>query len=98
MPYEVITAERVEVGVFFGHLHADLVEPLDHIGGFARAVLDVFEHGLGRIELGFLLEVTDSNVFARPGFASEVLVDPRHDLDQGRLARAVGTNDSYNFV
>ena len=87
-------AERVEIGVFLAHLHADRIEALYHVGDFACAVLDVFEHGLALVEFGLLLEIADGDVLARPGFTGEIGVDARHDLDQRRLARPVGADDA----
>ena len=87
-------AERVEVRAVLANLHPDLIEPVDHVRGLARAVLDVFEHGLGLVELGLLLEIADGDVLARPRLAGIFGVDPGHDLDQRRFARAVGPDDA----
>ena len=87
-------AERVEIGVRLAHQRANFVEARDQIGGFLGALAHVFEHGLGRIELGLLLEIADGDVLARPGLAGVVLVDPGHDLDERRLARAIGADDA----
>ena len=88
--------QRVEIGVVLGiaHLRRAGVEAIDHVGDFARAVLDVLEHGLGRVELGLLRQIADGDVLARPGLAGEVLVDAGHDLHQRRLAGAVGADDA----
>ncbi|WDT78469.1 MAG: hypothetical protein MPW14_14820 [Candidatus Manganitrophus sp.] len=54
------------------------------------ALLDVAAHVLGRVELRLLRQVADLHPgFARLGLALEVLIDPRHDAQQGGLARTV---------
>jgi hypothetical protein len=62
--------QRVEVGVVLGiaHLGRDRVETVDHVGHLARAVLDVLQHGLRRIELRLLLQI--ATVTFSPGQAS----------------------------
>ena len=87
-------AQRIEIGVFLAHFHADLIEPIDHVGGRPRAILDVFQHRLAGVELRLLLQIADSDVLARPGLAGEILVDAGHDLDQRGFTRAVGADDA----
>ncbi len=89
-----LVAELVEIGVGFGHFGGNRVEALDQIGGLAGTFLDVLEHGLGRVELGLLLEIADGDILARPGLAADVGVDPGHDLDQRGFARAIGPDDA----
>jgi hypothetical protein len=60
----------------------------------SRAVLDVLQHGLAGVELRLLRQVADGDVFAGPGFAGEIGVDPAHDLHERGLARAVGADDA----
>ena len=88
--------QRVEVGIVLGiaHLGRDGVEAIDHVGDFARTVLDVLEHVLGRVELRLLRQIADRDVLARPGLALIFLVDAGHDLHQRRLAGAVRADDA----
>jgi hypothetical protein len=44
---------------------------------------------LAGIELRLLLEIADAGALGDPGLARIFLVEPRHDLEQGRFARAV---------
>ncbi|HEX4930316.1 MAG TPA: hypothetical protein VFV62_06355, partial [Gaiellaceae bacterium] len=59
--------------------------------------MDAVEHValdvLGRVELGLLVEVADGEAGGQPRFADEVVVEPGHDLEQARLAGAVGPDD-----
>ena len=50
---------------------------------------DVAPHIERRIEMGFLLQVAPAHAVGRPGLAVELGIEPGHDLEQGRLARAV---------
>ncbi len=88
--------QGIEIGVLLriAHFRADGVETIDLVGDLACAVFDVFEHGLALVELGLLFEIADGDVLARPCLAGEIGVDPRHDLDQRRLARPVGADDA----
>ncbi|CAJ7141519.1 Uncharacterised protein [Burkholderia pseudomallei] len=83
--------ERVEVGIRLRVRRVDLFELLVRLEQVAEALLDGFAHRLARIELRLLRQVADVQVRHRRGFAFDVLVDARHDLDQRRLARAVQT-------
>ena len=76
------------VGV--AELHRDRVEAVEHLAGGAHAVLDVAAHVLRRVELGLLREVADGRPVGELRVADEARVEPRHDPQQGRLARAVG--------
>ena len=88
--------QGVEIDVFgrIGHDHADLVETVQLVRHLARAILDIFQDGLARVELRLLRQVADGDILARPGFAAIIGVDAGHDLHQGRFARAVGADDA----
>ena len=88
--------QRVEICVLrrIRHDHADLVEAIELVRGFARAVLHILKNGLGGIELRLLRQIADADILARPGLAAIFLVDAGHDLDQRRLADAVGADDA----
>ncbi|MNN36639.1 hypothetical protein D3C81_1505420 [compost metagenome] len=85
----LLGGQLVEVGIRFGVGRVDLVQArlgvLDHADRF----LDHFTHGLGRVQLRFLWQVTHVDVGHRTGFAVEFLVDARHDPQQGRFTGAV---------
>jgi hypothetical protein len=72
-----------------GELGRDLVEAVELRLGLGHAHHDVAQHVLGRIELRLLLEIADLDAVRGPGLAADVLVDPGHDPEQRRLARAV---------
>ena len=86
--------QRVDVGIGLAESRADLVEPVhqgldltDTLGHVARDVL-------GRVELGLLGEVPDAEPGGQAGFTGEAVVLARHDPQQRRLARSVGTDDA----
>ena len=89
-----LVAQRIEISIGLAHQGRYLVEPVNQIGSCARAVLDVFQHGLGAVELGFLRQIADRDVLTRPGLAGIICVDPGHDLHQGRFADAVRPDDA----
>ena len=88
--------QRVEIDVFgrIGHDVADLVETIHLVRNLAGAVLDVFQDIFVGVELRLLRQIADRDILARPGFTRKIRVDPGHDLDQGRLARAVRADDA----
>ncbi len=87
-------AERLEVRAILAHQSADFVEPHHHVGDRLHAQADILHDPFRLVELGLLLEVTDSDVGPRPRLAGEFLVAARHDLHQRRLAGAVGADDT----
>ena len=56
--------------------------------------LHVLAHVLGGIEHRLLGQETDLHPLGREGLAREVLVFPGHDAEQGRLSRAVRSEDA----
>ena len=85
-------ADLVVVGVGVGPHRHDLVVPIDdrlHLGDAVHHVaLDV----LGGIELGLLRQVADREPGRETGLAREAVVESGHDLQQARLAGAVGAD------
>ena len=86
-----------EQGVHFvirqglGELFGYLVEPGNQLGGLAKSFDHVLLDGLVRIQRRLLGQVSDRRTVGRPGFAVKFLVDPGHDLEQGRFAGAIDT-------
>ena len=77
----------VSVGIAPGGEH--LVVLGEHCRCVARTVHHVFEDGLRRIELGFLLQHADRVALAELCLTGVVGVDAGHDLEQCRFAGAV---------
>ena len=63
-------------------------------GGLGGAFLDDLEHGLARLERGLLLEHPDGVTGRAHDLSVGGLLGPRHDPEQGRLPRAVQTQDA----
>ena len=76
------------VGVVLAHLGGDGVVGVEGLL-FVAPGDDVVPDVQGRIELRLLLQIAHLHAVGRPGLAAELLVQPGHDLQQGRLARAV---------
>ena len=72
----------------------DLVVAVDELAQLANAVLDVAAHVLGLVELRLLLEQPDGRAGLQLRVAAVAVVDPGHDPQQGRLARAVEAEDA----
>jgi len=85
----LLGGQGIEIGVFVGVGRVDLVEAL--FGGQHAA--DAFFNGLADrllgVHHGLLGQVADLDAGHRDGFALDVLVHARHDLEEGGLARAV---------
>ncbi len=86
--------ERIEVRLRIGHQLGDLVVPVEQRLGLGHAVLDVAQDVLGLVELRLLGEDADRVARAEHRVAVRRLVQAGHDLDQARLARAVGPDDA----
>ena len=86
--------ERVEVGVRCCHLLADLVEA-GHLGQHVgEGHLDVLQDGLVLIQRRLLLQDAHGVAGREPCVAVGHLFQPRHHLQQGGLAHAVGAHDA----
>ena len=86
--------ERVEVRVGLGVGGVHGVKLRLRLDDFAHALFDGFAHGLFGIELRLLREVADLDPGHRNGFAFDVRVNARHDLEERRLACAVQTENA----
>ncbi|CAB4869529.1 unannotated protein [freshwater metagenome] len=84
---------RLEVGKLVGGLvgvvRGELVEAVKQRLRLSDAVLDVALHVLGLVENRLLLEQADRRAGGQLRLATVVLVDPRHDPQDARLAGAV---------
>ena len=89
-----LAQQAVVVGVGIGQLLGDLVEAVELPLDLVDRLLDVLQHGRALGQRRLLLEHADG----RPGVEDRVAVvgvlEPRHDLEQGRLARAVRPDDA----
>ncbi len=82
--------DRAELlGGVLGVVGRELVEAVEQRLRLGDAVLDVAANVLGLVELGLLLEHPHGRPRSQRGLAAVLLVDPRHDPQQRRLARAV---------
>ena len=86
-------ADLVVVGVGLGPHRHDLVVAIDDRLHGGDAVHDVALDVLGRVELRLLGEVAGREAGRQPGRAAEAVVEAGHDLEQARLAGAVGADD-----
>ena len=77
------------IGQLFGKPCADLVEPVHELLRLAKAGQDVAGDIHAGVELRLLRKITDLDAVGRPGLAVELGIEPGHDLQQCRLARAV---------
>ncbi len=85
----LLFGQLVEVGIRLGVGDVDGFELLLCVHHLTQTALDFLAHGFGGIELRLLRQVADIQVGHRRGFALDVLVEAGHDLEHGRLARAV---------
>ena len=91
---DLVLQARELVGGLVGVVHRQLVEAVEQVAHVAHAVLDVAAHVLGLVQVRLLLEEADGRTGCELSLAAVVLVDPRHDPQQGGLARAVETEDA----
>jgi hypothetical protein len=77
-----------------GELFRDPVEAVQKTPLGRNSQLHVAAHVERGVELGFLGQVPDAGTPGCPGLALEVLVHPRHDAQQARLAGPVGPEDA----
>src|SRR3546814_11241718 len=67
---------------------------LQLVRNLPRAVLDVLQNRLVRVQLRLLRQIADRDILARPCLPAIIGIDAGPDLHQGRLARAVGADDA----
>ena len=77
-----------------GVVHGQLVEAVQQVAQRAHAVLDVPAHVLGLVQVRLLLEEADGGTGRELSLPAVVLIDPRHDSQQGGLARSVEAEDT----
>ncbi len=77
------------LGGLLGVVGGQLVEAVEQRLGLGDAVLDVALDVLALVELRLLLEHPDGRARRERGLAAVLLIDPGHDPQQRRLARAV---------
>ncbi len=82
------------VGVVGGHELGDFVEAVELDLDLAEAFLDVLLDRLLLVEGRLLLEDADGGLRIEEGLAVAGLIEPGHDLENRRLARAVGSDDA----
>ena len=87
--FRLVGGELVEVRVGLGVRGVDLVEPGLGFEHRAHAFLDDLAHGLIRVELRLLRQVTDAQIGHRHRLAFEFDVGAGHDAQQAGLAGAV---------
>jgi hypothetical protein len=86
--------QGVVVGVGLAELLGDLVEAVELLLDLADGLLDVLEDRLALGQRRLLLEHADGRVGIEDGVAVVGTVEPRHDLEQRRLARPVGADNT----
>ena len=89
----LLGTDRLVVRVRIGPLGHDRVVRVDEVLDRPNAVEHVLLDVLGRVQLRLLLEVADGEAGREAGLAGEPVVEAGHDLEQARLAGAVGPDD-----
>ena len=92
--FSLLSSQCVKVGVFSAVGGVHLFQAGLGSEHFAHTAFHGFTHGVGRVELGFLGQVTDVQAGHGNGFALNFLVHTGHDLEQGGFAGTVGTQDT----
>ena len=83
--------ELVEIGVLFAISGVDFLQPRFGSEHIPHTGFNAFAHGLGGVKLRLLWQVTNSQIGHRDGLALNLLVHTRHDFQQGRFTRAIGS-------
>ena len=86
--------ELVVVGVGVGQLLGDRVVAVELALDLVDGLLDVLQHRLALGQRRLLLEHADGGAGVDDGVTVAGVLQPRHDLQQGRLAGAVGSDDT----
>ena len=78
------------LGVLVRVVHHQRIVFVDQRLVLGNAQHDIAEHVEAGIELRLLRQEADGGALGKPGFAGEFLVEPGHDPQKRRFARAVG--------
>ena len=87
--FRLTLGQGVEVGVFLGVGGVDALQFRQGVERVAQAFLDIAPHILVRVQLRLLGQIAHLYPRLGAGLAEDVRVQPRHDFQQGRFARAV---------
>ena len=79
--------------VVFAQLVGDFIEAVDPLLLFAPR-LDVLADVQAVIQLRLLFQIAALDAIGSAGFTGELVVEARHDLQQGGLTRAVDTDNT----
>ena len=85
----LLFGECIKVCIGFGVVGVDFLQPAECIDGLLNPFFDITTHILVCIELRFLGEIAYLDAGLGPRFAKDIVIQPRHDAQQGRLARSV---------
>ena len=91
---DLVLQRRHLVGGLVGVIRGDLVVAVEQRLLVRDALHHIAENVRGRIEFGLLRQIADAHAVGRPGFAGEFLVEPGHDPQKRRFARAVDADDA----
>ena len=91
----LLFGERVEISVFFAVSGVDFFQPRFGLEDIAHARFNAFAHGLLGVQLRLLRQITNIQTRHGDGFAFKLLVNTRHDLEQGGLAGTIGSQNAY---
>lgn len=90
----LLSGQFIEVGIRLGVLGVHFIQAFQRVNDFSNGLFNGLTHGVFRVQLWLLRQVTDLNAWLRTGFAFDVGIDARHDAQQRRLTGTVKTQDT----
>ncbi len=83
--------QLVEVRIGIGVQRVDFIKTFQSASDFRHRFFNRFTHGVFRVELRLLRQITHFNARLRARFPFDIFINTGHDAQQGRFTRAVQT-------
>ena len=92
----LFSGQLVKIGIRIGVQRIHFIQAFQGVNHFRNRFFNGLTHGVFRVQLRFLRQVTNLDVWLRTRFTFDVFINARHNAQQGGLTRAVQTQDT-NF-
>ncbi len=93
----LFSGQLVKIGIRIGVQRIHFIQAFQGVNHFRNRFFNGLTHGVFRVQLRFLRQVTNLDVWLRTRFTFDVFINARHNAQQGRLTRA-GSDPGHQFL
>ncbi len=87
----LFSGQLVKIGIRIGVQRIHFIQAFQGVNHFRNRFFNGLTHGVFRVQLRFLRQITNLDIRLRTRFAFDVFINARHNAQQGGLTRAVQT-------